>query len=362
MKPTARKGSALSLTAILPVAAPFLALLLALGIGAIIIASIGISPVAAYRALWNGVFGTQAGFGLSITRTIPLMLVGLSVGVAFRAGLFNIGGEGQIYIGALASTVAALQLPELPWVIHFPVVLLASFVAGGLWGALAGWMRARFGLNEIITTIMLNYVAFWVVSYLVHGPLLDKASYYPWSAEVPDSTRFPILHEPTGIHLGIFLALAMAILVWVFLWFTATGFAIRAAGSGPSTARFAGVNVNRSIVLAMFIAGGLAGLAGTAEVHGVQFRLSDFFSPGYGFTGIAVALLARTNPLGVIVAALFFGMLDAGSDNMQQTVAVPAAVIQWVQGMAIVFLVMSSGLGLQRLLLRRQELRHARSL
>ncbi|MFQ5914908.1 MAG: ABC transporter permease [Nitrospinota bacterium] len=347
------------MSAVLPAVAPFGALLLSLMIGAVIIKGIGISPVAAYRSLWNGVFGTGAGFGLSITRTVPLLFAGLSVAIAFRGGLFNIGGEGQIYIGALASTAAALLLPAMPWAVHFPLILVASFLAGGLWGALAGWMRARYGLNEIITTIMLNYVAFWLVSYLVHGPLLDRASYYPWSAEVPESTRFPILHDPTGIHLGIFLAVAVAVLTWVFLWFTATGFAIRAAGSGASTARFAGVNVTRSIVLAMFVAGGLAGLGGTAEIHGVQFRLSDFFSPGYGFTGIAVALLGRTNPLGVVVAALFFGMLDAGSDNMQQTVAVPSAVIQLVQGVAIVFLVMSSSLGLLRNLLRRQELKYA---
>ncbi|MBI2880519.1 MAG: ABC transporter permease [Candidatus Tectomicrobia bacterium] len=350
----------LRLHAAFQILSPLLAVVFALLMGGAIIGAIGINPLGAYAALWNGAFGTPAGFGLAITRTIPLLFVGLSVSLAFRCGLFNIGGEGQLYMGALASTALAIYLPEMPWVLHFPIVLAGSFLMGGGWGAVAGWVRGRFGLNEIITTIMLNYIAFWTVSYLVHGPMLDRASYYPWSAQVPGSTRFPILHEPTGIHIGIVLALAAALGVYIFLWHTRGGFEIRATGAGVSTARFVGINVPRSTVLAMFLAGGLSGLAGTAEIHGVQFRLSDFFSPGYGFTGIAVALVGRTQPFGVVLAALLFGLLDSGSDNLQQTMGVPSAVIQVVQGVAIAMLIAASSQGLLRRLLKRQELRYAR--
>ena len=342
------------------VLSPLLAVVFALLIGGAIIGGIGINPLGAYAALWNGAFGTPAGFGLAITRTVPLLFVGLSVALALRCGLFNIGGEGQLYMGALASTALAVYLPEMPWALHFPIVLAGSFLVGGGWGAMAGWMRARFGLNEIITTIMLNYIAFWIVSYLVHGPMLDKASYYPWSPQVPESAQFPVLHGRTGIHLGIFVALAAAAAVYVFLWRTRVGFEIRATGAGASTARFVGINVLRSTVLAMFLAGGLSGLAGTAEVHGVQLRLSDFFSPGYGFTGIAVALVGRTQPFGVVLAALLFGMLDSGSDNLQQTMGVPSAVILVVQGLAIVLLIAASSQGVLRKMLKRQELRYAR--
>ncbi len=354
------RASRIQFLAVFQVLSPLLAVVLALLAGGIIIGAIGINPLGAYAALWNGAFGTPAGFGLSVTRTVPLLFVGLSVSLAFRCGLFNIGGEGQLYMGALASTALAVFLPEMPWAIHFPIILLGSFIAGGAWGAVAGWMRAKFGLSEIITTIMLNYIAFWIVSYLVHGPMLDESSYYPWSAEVPESTQFPILHDLTGIHIGIFLALAAALVVYVFLWRTKIGFEIRATGAGISTSRFVGIRVVRSTVLAMFLAGGLAGLAGTAEVHGVQFRLSDFFSPGYGFTGIAVALVGRTQPFGVILAALLFGLLDSGSDNLQQTMGVPSAVIQIVQGLAIALLIAASSQGLMRKLLKRQELRYAR--
>ena len=354
------EASRLHILGMFQVLSPLLAVVIALLVGGAIIGGIGINPLGAYKALWNGAFGTPAGFGLAITRTVPLLFVGLSVALAFRCGLFNIGGEGQLYIGALASTALALYLPEMPWGVHFPIVLIGSFLAGGAWGAVGGWMRARFGLSEIITTIMLNYIAFWIVSYLVHGPMLDKASYYPWSAEVPESTRFPILHDVTGIHLGIFLAVAAAVAVYIFLWHTRVGFEIRATGAGVSTARFVGISVLRSTVLAMFLAGGLAGLAGTAEIHGVQLRLSDFFSPGYGFTGIAVALVGRTQPFGVILAALLFGLLDSGSDNLQQTMGVPSAVIQVVQGLAIVLLIAASSQRLLRMMLKRQELRHAR--
>lgn len=351
----------LSPTGALAVVSPILAVLLAVVLGGVVIAAIGLSPVAAYRALWDGIFATPAGFGLAVNRAVPLLFVGLSVSLAFRGGMFNIGGEGQLYVGALASTLSALWLPEMPWALHFPLVVVASFLAGGVWGGFAGWLRVRYGLSEIITTIMLNYLGFWLVAYMVHGPLLDTSSYFPWSAEVPESTRFPSLDDVSGIHTGILLASSAAVLVLVLLWWTVPGFAIRVTGAGLSSARFAGIDVTRTTMLAMFLAGGLAGLAGTAEIHGVQLRLSDFFSPGYGFTGIAVALVGRTHPLGVIVAALFFGMLDAGSDNMQQTVAVPAAVIQLVQGMTILFLVIAGSMGLRHRLQRMVALRHVRT-
>jgi ABC-type uncharacterized transport system permease subunit len=335
--------------------APVWAVLGALAIGAVFIAAAGISPIDAYAALLNGAFGSLSGFGITIQKTVPLLFAGLGVAFAFRCGLFNIGGEGQLYIGALFGGWVALTFPNLPAPILLPAVLIASFIGGGIWGAIPGYLRARWNKSEIITTILMNYIGFWFVSFLLHGPLQESRGYYPQSETLPQASWLPIIWEPARVHLGIILALLAAAGVYVLMWRTTIGYQIRAVGSNPEAAEYSGIPVVRSMVLAMFVSGGLMGLAGASEILGVQHRLSDFFSPGYGFDGIAVALLGYTHPLGVSLAAVFFGGLRAGFNAIQRTEGLPLAMAQVVQGLILVLVVASVILARVRTLLRRRE-------
>jgi simple sugar transport system permease protein len=335
--------------------APVWAVLGALLIGAVFIALAGISPVNAYAALMKGAFGSLSGFGITMQKTIPLIFAGLGVAFAFRCGLFNIGGEGQLYIGALFGGVVALTFTGLPAPIMLPAVLIASFIGGGIWGAIPGLLRAKWKMSEIITTILMNYVGFWFVSFLLHGPLQESRGYYPQSEILPQASWLPMIWPAARVHLGIILALLAAAAVYVVMWRTTIGYQIRAVGSNPQAAEYSGIPVVRSMVLAMFVSGGLMGLAGAAEILGVQHRLSDFFSPGYGFDGIAVALLGYTHPVGVVLAAVFFGGLRAGFNAIQRTQGLPLALAQVVQGLTLILVVASVFLPRLRAMLKRKE-------
>jgi ABC-type uncharacterized transport system permease subunit len=335
--------------------APVWAVLGALLIGAFFIAAAGISPLRAYSELLRGAFGSLSGFGVTMQKTAPLLFAGLGVAFAFRCGLFNIGGEGQIYMGALFGGWLALTLSDLPAPVLLPAVLVLSFIGGGIWGAIPGFLRAKWNMSEIITTILLNYVGFWFVSFLLHGPLQESRGYYPQSEVLPQASWLPIIWPATRVNLGIILALLAAAGVYIVMWRTTIGYQIRAVGSNPEAAEYSGIPVVRSMVLAMFVSGGLMGLAGAVEILGVQHRLSDFFSPGYGFDGIAVALLGYTHPVGVTLAAVFFGGLRAGFNAVQRTEGLPLALAQVVQGLTLILVVASVALPRLRSMLRRKE-------
>jgi ABC-type uncharacterized transport system permease subunit len=342
--------------------APLWAVLGALALGAVFIAAAGISPVLAYAALVRGAFGTVSGLGITINKTVPLLFAGLGIAFAFRCGLFNIGGEGQLYLGALFGGVVALTFSTLPAPILLPAVLIASFIGGGLWGMIPGYLRARWGMSEIITTILLNYVGFWFVSFLLHGPLQESRGYYPQSEILPETAWLPLIWDEAHVHLGIILALLAAAAVYVILWRTTIGYQIRAVGSNPRAAEYSGIPVARNMVLAMFISGGLLGLAGAAEILGVQHRLNDFFSPGYGFDGIAVAFLGYTHPVGVSLAAVFFGGLRAGFNAIHRTEGLPLAMAEIVQGATLILIIASVIMPRLRTLLRKKEVSSAGSL
>jgi simple sugar transport system permease protein len=271
----------------------------------------------------------------------PLLLTGLAVLVAFRCGIWNIGAEGQLYIGALGAALAGILSDSLPTLIHLPLVMAAGFVFGAAYGALPGLMRAYRGANEIITTIMLNYVAIFIVSYLVTGPMRDPGLLLPQpqSPNIADAARLSRIISGTRAHSGIFIALVAAFVIFLLLWKTVTGYRIRAVGENSDAARFGGINVPRNIVLAMAISGGLAGLAGMVEVAGVRGYLIDNLSPGYGYTAIAVALLGGLHPAGVTLAAFFFAALLAGADGLQRSVGVPTATVLIIQGLVLVFVI-----------------------
>lgn len=338
------------MTVLQKVGTPILSAALAVGVGSIIIWASGYDPGAAFAALWQGSFGTPRAFGDTLLKSTPLILTGLAVAYGFRAGLFNIGAEGQLFLGGLAATVVGLTLTGLPWFVFVPALLLAGMAAGAAWAFIPALLKARIGAHEVITTMMFTYIGRYFVSYLVIGPLKDEgqipqtrviaeASWLPrigtlFSDAARESMEFLNLGRA---HMGIFVAIAAALVIWFILKYTTLGYENRAVGFNRNASETAGISVQWTIVKALCISGALAGLAGATEVMGVHHRLFDQFSSGFGFTGIAVALLAKNHPLGVIPAALLFGALSAGATTMQFQADVPQKIIAIIQALVIFF-------------------------
>lgn len=296
----------------------------------------GFDPLVALGAMGRGAVGSPyAFFSQTLLRSTPLILVGLAVAFAFRGGALNIGAEGQFYAGAIAATWAGIHVGGVPPLIAIPAVLLAGVVAGAAWGAIPAYLRSRFGVIEVITTLLLNFVADALVSWLVSGPLQESRHAYPQSDPIAVTAHLPLL---TGrLHLGFPIALVLAGVLWWFFARTRLGFELRAAGAGPRAALVSGrIPVTRRLAQALIVSGGLAGLAGAVEVTGVSFALFQSLSPGYGFSGIAVALLARLDPRGVIVSGIAFGALEAGAAGMQRDAGVPSVIVYVVEAVVIV--------------------------
>lgn len=314
-----------------------LAVSLALVIGAVLIALSGADPIAAYRALFAEAFGNYWGISDTVVRASPMLLSGLAVIVPMRAGLFNIGGEGQIYVGALAATLSALAAPGLPPVLAIPAVLVAGAVGGGLWALIPAVLRAWRGINEVIVTLLLNFVAIHVVSWAVSGPMKADGAPYPYSEEISETVRLPILMARTDAHAGLLIGVACALMVWAWMRFTVGGFRMDLAGRNPRAAQYAGVDLRREIVAGMVVGGALAGVAGAIEVVGLKYRLFHLFSDGYGYDGIVVAFLAALNPLAAPIAAWFMAGLSTGAGTMQRAVGVEGSVIEVVQSLIVLF-------------------------
>jgi len=314
---------------------PLVAIIIALVIGAFIIIAMGLNPVLAYGSLLKGAFGSVYGITSTLSKATPLIFTGLSFALAKKSGLLNIGAEGQIYLGGLCSVLVGVYIQGVPMIIHIPLAIFAGFVGGGLWGLLAGWLKVQFGSSEIITTVMLNYTAMFLVAYMVNGPIMDGT--LPQSKMLLPSATFPNMIQGTQLHLGFALSIFVAIICYFFLWHTRKGYEARVVGLNPEAATYAGINRKQITYLVMFLAGGLGGLAGTSEILGIQHRLYQSFSPGYGYDGIAVALLGLNNPFGTILAAILFGALRAGGDMMQMVAKVPLALINVIQALVIIF-------------------------
>jgi ABC-type uncharacterized transport system ATPase subunit/ABC-type uncharacterized transport system permease subunit len=314
---------------------------LALVIVGILMAIMRINPFQAYAALWNSAFGTLNGFAETLVRTTPVLFTGLAMVVAYRCGIWSIGGEGQLYFGAIGATIVGILSIGLPSWIHIPLVILSAFLFGALYGAIPGLMLVYRNANELITTMMMNYLAVYFTVFLIsgNGPLRDtqRIVYQAQSLPIASSARLPIIIAGTRAHAGILIGLVTAVVVYIFLWKTTLGFRIRAVGDNPTAARFAGIKVSRSIILALAISGGLAGMAGMVEVTAVQGHLVELLSISYGYTGIAVALLGGLHPAGALLTALFFGGLAAGAAGLQRAVGVPTATTQIIQGLILMF-------------------------
>jgi general nucleoside transport system permease protein len=290
----------------------------------------------ALGALWSGAFGSwYALTSATLVRAIPLIVIGLGLALAFRAGAFNIGGEGQFYAGAIAATWIGLHLGGLPSPLAVAAVLCGAMLAGALWVAVPVLLRARYGVLEVISTLLLNFVAEALTSLLVQGPLQERQRIYPQSEPIDEAARLALL-PGTRLHAGLLLALAGALLLhWIFrrtLW----GFRLRTVGLGPRAAEIAGrIDSRRTAALALLLSGGIAGVAGGVEVAGVSYALFQNLSPGYGFTAIAVALLGRLHPLGIVLAGVLFGALEAGAGAMQREAGVPAVAVYVVEAVVI---------------------------
>jgi len=310
-------------------------------------------------AFWRGSLGTSSAFfSGTLVRAIPLTVVGVGIAIAFRAGVFNIGGEGQLLLGAVAATVIGLQAPNGLGAGGVALALLASALAGAAWAAIAAVLRARFGVFEVISTIMLNFIAADLVSYLVRGPLQEPTHVYPQTELIATSARLPRFWPETRLHVGILIAAVVGIGVSWFLKRSAAGFRIRSVGASVSAARVAGrVNVERVSAAVLIASGAFAGLAGGIEVTGVTYALYENISPGYGFSAIAVAVLARLNPLGVFATALLFATLEPGALGMQRDAGIPSVVASVIEAVVILIVVAASGdvfrLPVRKLLLGR---------
>ncbi len=342
---------------LLRAASPLLAILIALLVGAVMLLLLGANPLAAYATMIQGVFGSVSGITQSLVKATPLLLVGLGICIAFRASVINIGGEGQIIAGALMATWFSLQFRTWPGWLLIPATLGMGFLAGAFWGFIPGVLKARLSVNEILSTVMMNAIALQFMNLLIRGPLIDPAgitakTYLPQSERLPEQVWLGRLVPQTLLHSGAIIALVLAFLVYIFLWRTTIGYRIRAVGLSPDASRYAGIPVPFYRALSLTLAGGFAGLAGVIEVIGVQHRLLDGITSGYGFSGIVAALFGGLHPLGLIPASWLFGSLLVGADMMQRAVQVPSALIDALLGL-IVLLVVGSQMWSRRLAVRR---------
>ena len=319
----------------------------ALGLGLAVLAAgltlAGYDAGAALAALWSGAFGSWYAFtSATLVRAVPLILIGLGLALSFRAGALNIGADGQFYAGAIAATWVGLHVAALPAAVAIPAVWSAALLAGALWVAVPVGLRMRYGVLEVISTLLLNFVAEALVSFVVQGPLQERQGIYPQSDPIALSARLPLV-PGTRLHAGLFLALGCAGVLWYLFARTRWGFMLRAVGAGARAAEVSGrIDSRRITAQALLASGAIAGLAGGVEVTGVSYALYQNLSPGYGFTAIAVALLARLNPVGVVGAGLLFGALEAGAGAMQRDAGVPAVTVSVVEAVVLIVVVIAS--------------------
>ncbi len=327
--------------------APITAVLLALALGAVLLLVLGKNPIDAYASMVDGAFGSDTRLLNTITRAIPLLLVAVGICIAFRGGVINIGAEGQLFVGAISATAVAVAFGDtLPPLIAPLIALLAGLAGGTIWGIIPGFLKARFAVNEILSTVMMNEIAVQLLFFLLSGPMIDPreielGTRIPQSAPLPEATWLARLLPPSRLHTGVFIALVMAVVVYLLLWRTPVGYRIRAVGQNRDASRYAGISVPFYVTLALALSGALAGLAGAVEVTGLTHRMVEGFGVGLGFSGIVVALFGRLHPIGAVPSAFLFGALLTGAERMQRALQVPSATMTVLQGLVVLFVVSS---------------------
>lgn len=329
---------------------PVIATLAALAVGAVMLILLRANPVEAYAALWDGAFGSTNALAETLVKATPLLLVGLGICISFRGDVINIGGEGQMIVGALMATSVGLVFTDWPGWVVILMAMLAGFLGGAIWGGIPGFLKAYFRVNEILSTVMMNAIAVQLMNFLLRGPMIDPAqaelaSKIPQTARLMESFRL-WRWVPTRLHMGALIAVILAVLVYILLWRTTIGYRIRAVGQNPNASRYAGIKVKRYIVLALLLSGAFAGLAGAIQVYGVNYRMiTDGSATGFtgsaGFNGIVAALFGQLHPIGTIPASVLFGALLVGANSMQRVVQVPSALVTALNGLVVVFVVSS---------------------
>ena len=284
-----------------------------------------------WKVFWlslTGGFGSFNRIGFSLNEASPLLFCSLAYIISFKSGVWNIGAEGQLFMGAVGATIAGVYASGIPKPLHLTLVIIMGFIFGAVWGAIPGYLKARFNTNEILTTLLMNFIAIWFVSYLIRFPMQDPDSYIAVSEKIPDSGRLPILINGTSAHSGIILAAILSIVVWFLFQKTVIGYRLKSMGVNPQTALYGGISVKKLIIVTMLLSGGFAGLAGVSQVAGVHFLLAEYISPAnYGFLAIPIVFITRLNPFGVVLVSIFFGGLLTGSQFVQMTLGIDPTII-----------------------------------
>ncbi|MBV8772342.1 MAG: ABC transporter permease [Deltaproteobacteria bacterium] len=319
-------------------ARPAAALIIAASLISVVLLALGASPVSVFEALWDGAFGNWLVFTDTLTKSTPLLFCGLAISIAFEGALWNIGADGQLLAGAMCAGALGATLGGWPHSVATMALLVVGAAGGAIWGAIPGWLRARHDVNEVIATIMLNFVAAQILSWMVHGPLIEVSRSYPMSVPIARVAEFRLYLRPSRLNLGMALAVALAFACYAFLYHTEKGLELRATGRNRHASAFFGINTSALSVWAMALSGALAGLGGATYVAAITHRLYETLSPGWGYEAIAVALIARLNPLAMVPSAILFGALDNGAQAMQRTEGVSPVLVQVVQGLVIMIL------------------------
>lgn len=316
-------------------------LVLVLLLSSVLILCTGASPLAAFGEILGGAFGSKRMLGETLIMMCPLLLTGLGLTITFRSGLSSVGAEGQIIVGGIACTVAALSFsPSTSPLIAVPVCLLAGGLGGAIWAGLPGFLKAKMGTSELVNTVMMNYIASYFLSWMLTDIIKDPEGFYPQSAQIPESTQIAPIMSGSRAHWGIVLALLLSFVVYWLLWRTPLGYQLRVVGYNRSAAQYVGIPIQRNIVLSMAMHGFFSGLAGAVEILAVQYRCITGFSNNVGFDGIAVSLLGKNHPIGVIISSFTLAALRSGSGNMQRTLQVPTSLVSVIQGLIICLVLM----------------------
>ena len=317
-------------------------ILLTFALTSLLIIIAGAGPVDAFAALFKGALGSQSRICEIFVKAIPLTLAGLGVAAAFKGGFWNIGAEGQIYVGAATAAIVGLTIKSDSHLLLLPIVFTACIISAGIWALIPGFLKAKYGINEIILTMMMNYIAIYGASYICHGPFRDPQGSLPQTGEIAKGAFLPVIVPRTRLHAGIIIAVILCVLIYILFKYTTLGYKIRAAGENRRASVYGGINVFAILLITVFISGGLAGLAGMGEVCGLQHRLLDGISPGYGYTAIVVALLGKLHAGGVFVAALLFSFLEIGAGSMQRATGIPSALANIIEALIVIFILGSA--------------------
>jgi len=330
-------------SAINSVFSAIIAVFFALALGFVLLRLCGYDAVKAYTTMFNGAFGSKNRFAETIVKTIPLTIMALGTAIAFKSKIWNIGGNGQFIAGSILSLYVALNV-KLPPLIMFPLSMFMAFAGGAIWGGLAGYLKAKYDANEVITTLMLNYIAYFLLAWLVRGPMMDPAGFgFPQTPLIDKSLQLSSMLAGTRLHSGFVVAVIMVILSWI-LWRSTLGFRMELIGESHEVAAYSGVNVRRTTLLTMIISGGFAGIAGWNEVFGLHYRLLDDIAGNYGSMAIVIALLGGLHPFGILFSGFFFSALLTGGGTMQRMSGIPLSLVDIIQGTVIVFVISRAAL------------------